>query len=577
MTADPSQPSRSEGPMLDRETVRRLRGAVLAFARSDAGGRAKGLGLLLLALLLGINGLNVVNSYVSRAFMTAIERREMSDFVRMAFLYVGVFGLLTATAVFYRFIEERLGLLWREWLTRRLVGVYLDDRTYYRLNAMGTLTNPDQRIADDVRSFTSSTLSLALVFLNGTFTIIAFSGVLWSISRTLFFAAVAYAVFGSTIAVLLGRRLVRLNYDQSDREADFRAQLIHVRENAESVALADGEPHVRSRLHGHVDALTGNLKRIVAVNRNLSFFTTGYDYLIQVIPVLIVAPLFIRGETEFGTIPQSAMAFTHVLGAFSLVVKQFPQLSTYAAVLARLTVLAGATETAAEKAHGEIEVVEDPTRFAFERLTLVSPNDGTTIVRDLSLDLGASARTLVRMANDAAAGALLRAVAGLREPGEGRIVRPGPGDLLLVSDRPYLPPGALRDLLGATGPAAAPDALVREELRALDLDRAVKRVGGLDVERDWDDVLSREERRLLALARVLLARPKVAVLARLEGSLGRERAGWLVERLASRGVRCLVVEDGPADPAAFDLVLEVAPDGSWSVGPPSPSGGPAPA
>jgi putative ATP-binding cassette transporter len=146
--------------------------------RSAVGSRVKLLFAALLTLLLAINALNVVNSYVGRDFMTAIEQRSMSGFLTMAALYVGVFAVSTITAVIYRFTEERLGLLWRHWMTRELVERYLQGATYYRLREHAEIPNPDQRIADDVRTFTATTLSLPLIWLNGTFTIVAFSGVI---------------------------------------------------------------------------------------------------------------------------------------------------------------------------------------------------------------------------------------------------------------------------------------------------------------------------------------------------------------------------------------------------------------
>src|SRR5215472_10885038 len=155
---------------LDRLTWSRWRTAVRAFATCEVGGRAKALFAALFALLLAINGLNVVNSYVGRDFMTAIEERNMRGFVTKALLYIGVFAASTIAAVIYRFTEERLGLLWRHWLTRLLVGLYLDSAVYYRLRERADLANLDQRIADDVRTFTTMTLSLLLIWLNGTFT-----------------------------------------------------------------------------------------------------------------------------------------------------------------------------------------------------------------------------------------------------------------------------------------------------------------------------------------------------------------------------------------------------------------------
>jgi putative ATP-binding cassette transporter len=555
----PSQPEVG----FSRETARRLGAAVRNFATSEVGGRAAALAGLLLALLLAINGLNVINSYVGRDFMTAIERRDPGGFVRMALLYVGVFAAATVAAVTYRFSEERLGLLWRDWLTRRLVGLYLGNRLYHQLQLGEGLANPDQRIADDVRSFTSSTLSLALIFLNGTFTLLAFSGVLWSISWPLFAVAAAYAALGSLLAIALGRPLMRLNYDQADREAGFRAALVHVRENAESVAVVHREPHLDVRLRRHVDAITANLRRIIAVNRNLGFFTTGYNYMIQLIPALIVAPLFIRGSAEFGVIPQSSMAFAHVVGAFSLIVNQFPMLSSYAAVLARLTALAEAAEAAGRTSAG-IAIVEDESRLAFEGLTLRAPQDGRPLVRELSLEVKTGSRLLVRGPADATA-ALLRLVAGLWETGEGRIVRPPRDGVLVLPDRPYLPPGTLRELLvGVDGGSRVPDDRIRAALRVAAVEGVVERAGGLDVERDWDDFLSLDEQRLVGVARVLLAAPRFALLARLESGVGAVRAAEVLAALATRGIAYVVFGDEALGREHFDAVVEVAPDGTWT-------------
>ncbi len=166
--------------------------------------------------------------------MTAIANRDKAEFIHQAIFYVGVFAGSTVVAVVARFAEERLGLLWRESLTQRAIKLYLADGTYYRLDASGELANPDQRIAEDIRAFTVTTLSFVLMLLNGTFTIIAFSGVLWAISPLLFILAVVYAACGSLVTIVLGRPLIKLNYDQLDKEASFRSALIHVRENAES-------------------------------------------------------------------------------------------------------------------------------------------------------------------------------------------------------------------------------------------------------------------------------------------------------------------------------------------------------
>ncbi len=359
---------------INRQTGERFVRVVKSFLSSEVRWHALGLFAVLIGFLFVISGLNVVNSYVGRDFMTAISTRDRAGFVRLAFLYVGVFAASTVVAVFQRFAEERLGLLWRAWLTGRLITFYLAGRTYYWLKEAGTVDNPDQRIAEDVRAFTATTLSFTLIFLNGTFTVVAFSGVLWKISRLLFVVAVGYAALGSLMTILLGRPLVGLNYRQLDREANLRSALNHVHEHAESVALLRWEGQLTARLHRRLGDVVDNFRRITSVNRNLGFFTTGYNYLIQIIPALIVAPLYIRREVEFGVVTQSAMAFSQLLGAFSLIINQFQSISSFAAVVARVDALGEAVEHTTAPDLSAIETAEDPDRLAFERLTLRAPD-----------------------------------------------------------------------------------------------------------------------------------------------------------------------------------------------------------
>jgi putative ATP-binding cassette transporter len=551
---------------LDRLTWARWRRAVRDVTRSEVGGRVKLLFAALLTLLLAINGLNVVNSYVGRDFMTAIEQRSMSGFLSLAVLYVGVFAVSTVTAVIYRFTEERLGLLWRHWMTRALVERYLQGATYYRLREHADIPNPDQRIADDVRTFTTTTLSLLLVWLNGTFTIVAFSGVMWSISPLLFAVAVGYAALGSVLTLVFGRPLLWLNYDQSDREASFRAELVHLRENAESVAFMRREGRIRERLLSRVGALVENLKHIIAVNRNLSFFTTGYNYLIQVIPILIVAPLFIRGQAEFGVISQSAMAFSHLIGAFSLVVTQFQQISSYAVVLARLGALGEGVERL-ETVGARIEIDESGAELEYQQLSLRSPHDGRLLVASLSARLAVGSRTLVSGDGEASL-ALFRATAGLWDFGEGRIVRPPADEILLLTERPYLPPGTLRQALVRTGREQdLADARIHEVLHELGVDGVLEKVGGLDVERDWDEVLSLGEQQLLSFARLALAAPRYAVMDRPETVLGPETVARALDFLAGQGISVVTFSSEPALADRHDARMVLAAGGSWSFGP----------
>jgi putative ATP-binding cassette transporter len=289
-----------------RVSAARFAAAVKFFATSNVGWKAKLLFAMLVVLLLGVNALNVGNSYVGRNFMSAIQERNRTEFIRQAIFYVGVFAGSTVVAVIARFAAERLGLLWRDFVTRRGVTLYLFHGAYYHLNTSGELTNPDQRIAEDMRAFTVTTLvtgansrartrarsyaaiarfsknkhlrsldsaqirpsgllpgnllrlptlSFTLMLLNSSFTIIAFSGVLWSINPPLFVVSVLYAAAGSFITILLARPLVKLNYDQLDKDASFHSELLQVRQQAESIFVERREGQHAARLLDRLDSL----------------------------------------------------------------------------------------------------------------------------------------------------------------------------------------------------------------------------------------------------------------------------------------------------------------------------------
>jgi putative ATP-binding cassette transporter len=534
------------------------------FAASEVGWKAGKLFAGLIAMLLGINALNVVNSYVGRDFMTAIANRDTDEFIWQAMVYVGVFAASTVVAVIYRFTEESLGLLWRRWLTRQFVVRYLDRRTYYRLDEVSKVENPDQRIADDVRAFSVTTLSFVLMLLNGSLTVVMFSGVLWSISPLLFMVSVVYAAGGSYLTIAWGRSLIALNYNQLDKEADFRSALIHVRENAESVALAHREVHLRDRILRRLDELTANFLKIIAVNRNLGFFTTGYNYLIQIIPALVVAPLYIRGDVEFGVITQAAMAFAHLQGAFSLIVTQFQSISSFAAVIARLGSLAEAIEQAHVTKGSAIEIREEDDRLVYEGLTLRSPEDGRLLVENLSISVPYGTRLSVLGPDETVTLALFRATAGIWNAGEGRIIRPQRDRLLFLPERPYIPPGTLREFLLQDGQKiTVSDERLLSLLRTLDLAPVIARAGGLDVEQDWDDVLSLGEQQLLAFASLLISGPRFVFLDRISTALSPEQVDKILQTLAKHAISYVTIGEAGGRSEYYDAVLELKGDGRW--------------
>ncbi|MGZ8219359.1 ABC transporter ATP-binding protein/permease [Methylomagnum sp.] len=542
--------------------------------RSEVGGKAVRLFLLLIALFLGVNLLNVVNSYVGRDFMSAIAERNTDAYVRQALLYIVVFAASTAVAVYLRFCEERLGLLWRAFMTRGFVDLYLKYPTYYRINdetiRREVVEFPDQRITEDVRTFTVTTLSFVLLMVNGVFTIVLFSGVLWSISPWLFGAALAYSVVGSYFAVRLGIPLVDLNYTQLDKEAAFRSDLIHVREKAESVALLHRENEIKPRLHGKITDLAANFRKIIQVNRSLGFFTTGYNYLVQIIPVLLVAPLYMRGDVEFGVITQSVMAFAMLVGAFSLIVNWFQSISSYYAVIQRLINFWYAIEVAQTETVSGMDVREEDDRVAYDSVTLHSPVDGHVLVRELSVEIAHGTRTLVTGLDDAAKDALFKATVGIFDAGTGCVRRPTLDRIMFLPERAYLPPGTLRQALVPTElDGRITDAAIVETLTLLGIESVLARAGGLDEEHDWDKLFSLHEQRFVSFARILLVSPRFAVLYNPFKDLDAATASRMLGILSGRDITYLTVgfegqREGDDRAEDYDALLELTANGGWN-------------
>ncbi|OAI57413.1 hypothetical protein AYO49_02035 [Verrucomicrobiaceae bacterium SCGC AG-212-N21] len=554
-------------PTFSRHLFQRLKRSIVVFLKSSEGGKAKLLLGALLFFMLCINGMNVLNSYVGRFFMSAIERKDMGGFIYYAWMYLAVFAGSTVVAVFFRFAEERLGLLWRAWLTHRIVGVYIDQRVYLCADTEECLTNPDQRMTEDVKQLTVTTLSFLLLILNGTMTVISFSGVLWSISPTLFVVAVLYAAAGSGMTILLGRPLIGLNYNQADLEADFRSALIRTRESADGIAVTGNEGTVRERLVRRIDQLAANFRRITSVNRNLNFFTTGYNYMIQLIPALFVAPLFIHGKVEFGVIGQSAMAFATLLAAFSLIITQFQAISAYASVMTRLGEFMDAAEAMAEKnGKPHVSLSTGSDRFVITGLTLrTADKDGTILLKDLNATFPREKRVRVYSQNQAARYAFFRALAGFYETGAGSIERPPATTVAFLPEKPYLPHDVARNVLLPNG--------VRQDVTNEDLAKLFAELGlvsskfrtpeDFDMSRNWEEVLSLSKQQLMSVARVILAKPGFVFLDHFEGALNERLHPKVLQALAARDITCVSFgEDGP-DPVLHDAALEIKDDGSW--------------
>ncbi|MGP0063999.1 MAG: ABC transporter ATP-binding protein/permease [Isosphaeraceae bacterium] len=552
----------------ERQVWSRSLQTIRMFFSSEVRWTAIGWFAALLTLLLSLSGLNVVNSYVGRDFMTSISQRNMGGFIRYAFVYAGVFAVSTVLSAYYRFSEERLRLLWRGWLTRLLIDLYMSRDRFYRLKIRDEVDNPDERITEDVKSYTQTTLSFFLMALNNLVTSLAFLGVLWSITPKLVLVALGYAAVGSTLTIWLGRTLVRLDNLQLQKEADLRYHLIQTRETAEAIATMDAGRTVRDCLRARLKDVVTNNKTIIKVTRNLNFFVNGYNYLIQLIPLLIVAPMYIRNEVDFGVVTQSAMAFSAFLGAFSLIVTQFETLSTFAAVTDRLDMIAQAIEKARTPATSAIQVIEEEGRVAYDGLTLRAMHDHRPLVEGLSLAIPQGTNLLITGPDLAAETALFLATAGFWENGKGRIVRPSSEGIAFVPRSMLTVRCGLRAQLIGTSPSRPfRDGELHEALEKVGLGATVRRLGGLDADVQSPGALSPGEQRLLIFARVLLAAPQFVFIDRMGGELNRAQIATIYGLLKQSSITYLTIGDRSTLLPYHDQELEVQGEGRWRTGP----------
>ena len=436
----------------------------------------------LLALTLLNSGVSVAFSYLGKDFWNALSAKNVEEFSTVLQRYLGALVVGAPVVVYYRFQREQLAVHWREWMTARTIQIYTSNRIYYNLPR--DIDNPDQRVAEDVNSFTSFSLQLVITLITSLIDLCSFAAILWSIYPTLFGAIIAYALAGTIITTLVGQKLVSLNFAQLQKEADLRYSLVRLRENAESIAFYAGEDLEGQAIEERLEKVMENRRDINKAQRNLEFFTTSYRYLVQILPVAVVAPRFFAGAIELGIISQSVGAFNHILSDLSIIVNQFESLSAFSAGIERLSgffqamreadicrdetssLMQVANMSAANGMPAEDDarvVTQDTIRLLnWEKLTsrpanhpilsiakldLATPDRKRVLIRNLSIELEEGRHLLIVGNSGAGKSSLLRGIAGLWTSGEGTIIRPVDEQVYFLPQRPYCTLGTLKDQL----------------------------------------------------------------------------------------------------------------------------------
>jgi vitamin B12/bleomycin/antimicrobial peptide transport system ATP-binding/permease protein len=515
------------------------------FTRSDERWSAWALLITVIVLNLSQVGISVISSYWHREFYNALQEKNWQAFIDLLFFYrrtpSGLLpgfceyaAVLVAVGVYQIYLNQWLRIRWRRWMTTHYLDEWLADRAYYRLSlttdraAVGT-DNPDQRIAEDLRDFTDSTLSLGLDLMSNIVTLASFVGILWGLSGAIevfgiripgymVWVVLIYAVIGTIFTHLVGRPLAALSFRQQRVEADFRYSLVRVRENVEGIALYRGEHQEQGLLLHRFGAVIGNWFAIMKRTRLLNSLVYSYGQAAVIFPIIVVAPRYFSGAIPLGGVVQTAGAFSQVQGALSWFVDAYALLANWRAVVERLATFHDAIADARAAVGRDFQRVDagDGT-VQLHDVTIALPG-GVKLLEHADLVLQPGHSVIVTGRSGTGKSTLFRVFAGVWPFGQGRVQLPGRS--FFLPQRPYIPLGTLRHVI--TYPQAAEN-FDRAALAGVLADVGLGALADeLDHQENWPMRLSGGEQQRVAIARALLARPDWIFLDEATASLDPE-------------------------------------------------------
>ena len=548
--------------------------AQLYWYPTESGGRAFdevicswGMLALLLILIVSLVSLTAFNSFVMRFLIDVIEAQDFSKFASTLALYAaGIAGVSLLTG-FSKFVRRKIALDWYEWLNSHIFGKYFKNQAYYKINFDSSIDNPDQRLAQEIEPIARTILSFSSTCLEKILEMVVFIVILWQISATIGTIVIVYTIVGNLIALYLGQELSQINQEQLEFEANYNYAVTHVRNHAESIAFFQGEAQESNILQQRFKFLISTALRKIDWQRNQEIFNRGYQGVIQIFPFLVVAPLYINGEIDFGELNQASVACSLFATAMATLIGEVSSSGRLSSLIERLATLSDALEIAAQQPEdvNTIKTIEE-NRLAFEHVTLETPDYAKVIVEDLTVEVQPQQGLLIVGPSGRGKSSILRAIAGLWNSGTGELVRPERDNILFLPQRPYIILGTLREqLLYPNLDLQLSDQELESILQQVNLDDVLSRVGGFDAEVPLENILSLGEQQRLAFARILVSHPQFIILDEATSALDLINEENLYQQLQDKETTFISVGHRESLYNYHQSVLELLPNSSWQV------------